>query len=70
MTCLQRGVRGENFMNERELMKLAESLEEFSISDFTVEELEKLRGENTNFKDKYFDFYDDVKDRTRKKQDW
>lgn len=70
MTCLQRGVRGENFMNERELMKLAESLEEFSICDFTVEELEKLRGENTNFKDKYFDFYDDVKDRTRKKQDW
>lgn len=57
-------------MNEREMMKLAESMEEFSISDFTVEELEKMRGGGANFKDKYFDYYDDIKDRTRKKQDW
>lgn len=57
-------------MNEREMMKLAESLEEFSISDFTVEELEKMQGNKPNFKDKYFDYYDDIKDRTRKKQDW
>lgn len=57
-------------MNERELMKLAESLDEFSISDYTVEELEKLKGNSVNFKEKYFEFYDDVKDRTRKKQDW
>lgn len=52
------------------MMKLAESLEEFSISDFTVEELEKMQGNKPNFKDKYFDYYDDIKDRTRKKQDW
>lgn len=52
------------------MMKLAESMEEFSISDFTVEELEKMRGGGANFKDKYFDYYDDIKDRTRKKQDW
>lgn len=57
-------------MNERELMKLAESMEEFSISDFTVEELQKLSGKNDTFKEKYFEYYDDVKDRTRKKQDW
>ena len=56
-------------MNEREMMKLAESLEEFSESDFTVEELERMKGQE-NFKEKYFEFYDDVKDRTRKKQDW
>ena len=58
-------------MNERELMKLAESLEEFSISDFTIEELEELSGtKNKTFKEKYFEFYDDVKDKTLKKQDW
>ena len=57
-------------MNERELMKLAESMEEFSISDFTVEELQKLSGKDDTFKEKYFEYYDDVKDRTRKKQDW
>lgn len=62
--------KDNKIMNERDLMKLAESMEEFSISDFTVEELQKLKGENSNFKDKYFDYYDDVKDRTRKKQDW
>ena len=56
-------------MNEREMMKLAESLEEFSESDFTVEELERMK-DKENFKEKYFEFYDDVKDRTRKKQDW
>ncbi len=57
-------------MNEREMMKLAESMEEFSISDFTLEDLEEMRGGKGNFKEKYFEYYDDVKDRTRKKQDW
>ena len=66
--CRRGGRKGEN-MNEREMMKLAESLEEFSESDFTVEELERMKGKE-NFKEKYFEFYDDVKDRTRKKQDW
>lgn len=60
-------------MNEREMMKIAERLEEFSMSDYTVEELENLsqnlKSKNT-YKEKYFDYYDDVKDRTRKKQDW
>lgn len=56
-------------MTERELMKLAESLDEFSMSDYTVEELEN-KEKSKNFKDKYFEFYDDVKDKTLKKQDW
>ena len=57
-------------MNERELMKLAESLEEFSMSDYTPDELRKMKGDSENFKEKYFEFYDDVKDRSLKKQDW
>ena len=60
-------------MNEREMMKLAESMEEFSVSDFTVEELLAIRGSNssyTQYKNKYFDYYDDVKDSSLKKQDW
>lgn len=60
-------------MNEREQMKLAESLEEFSMSDYTVAELEKMRGSTQNYnkyKQNYFDYYDDVKDKSLKKQDW
>lgn len=60
-------------MNEREMMKLAESMEEFSVSDFTVEELRAMKP-NTNgydkYKQNYFDYYDDVKDRTLRRQDW
>lgn len=57
-------------MNEREMFKLAETMEEFSMSDFTVEDLEKLKNQRGSFKEKYFEYYDDVKDRSRKKQDW
>ena len=60
-------------MNERELMKLAESMEEFSMSDFTVQDLENLKGKSQSYdkyKQNYFDYYDDVKDRTLKRQDW
>ena len=60
-------------MNEREMMKLAESMEEFSMSDFTVQDLENMRPTKASYdkyKQKYFDYYDDVKDRTLKKQDW
>ena len=47
--------------------------EDFSFTDFTPEELFELmdRFKNTsNFKEKYFEFYDDVKCMTRKRQDW
>jgi len=60
-------------MNERELMKLAETLEEFSVSDYTVEELRKMKGSSQNYADyktNYFDYYDDVKDRSLRRQDW
>lgn len=63
-------------MNERELMKLAESMEEFSMSDYTVEELNSISGNCKDcssyikYKQKYFDYYNDVKDKTLKKQDW
>lgn len=61
-------------MNEREMMKLAESVDEFSMSDYTVEDLERMRKNKTGgydkYKDEYFAYYDDVKDRTLKRQDW
>lgn len=60
-------------MNEREMMKLAETMEEFSMSDFTVQDLENLKGTDktySQYKQKYFDYYDDVKDRTLRRQDW
>ena len=60
-------------MNEREMFKLAETMEEFSVSDFTVEELIALRqqtGGYDKYKQNYFDYYDDVKDKTLKRQDW
>lgn len=60
-------------MNEREMMKLAESMEEFSMSDFTIEELRLMKNNDASYekyKQKYFDYYDDVKDRTLRRQDW
>jgi len=61
-------------MNEREMMKLAESLDEFSMSDYTVADLEKMKADSQanydKYKEKYFEYYDDVKDKTLKKQDW
>ena len=60
-------------MNEREMMKLAESMEEFSVSDFTVEELRAMKGTDksySKYKQNYFDYYDDIKDKTLKRQDW
>ena len=69
-------------MSELDLLKLMQAYgEETELSDFTPEELQEMldRMENdgedlpatpSQFKEKYFDFYDDVKDKTRKKQDW
>ena len=60
-------------MNEREMMRLAETMEEFSMSDFTVQDLENLRGTRHSYdkyKQNYFDYYDDVKDRTLKHDEW
>lgn len=60
-------------MNERDMMKLAETLDEFSMSDYTVAELEQMSSKDdgySKYKEKYFEYYDDVKDKTLSKQDW
>ncbi len=66
-------------MDKLQLMKLFSEYEEFSEGDFTPEELEEyLRyREGTEaplspyeWKAAYFEFYDDVKDPSLKKQDW
>lgn len=48
--------------------------EDFKLSDYTPQELEELinayQNSNQKFKDKYFDFYNDVKSSSLKKQDW
>ena len=68
-------------MSKLELLKFLESFEgEVEISDFTPEELkeliEKMSDEGgrpltkEELKKRYFEFYDDVKDKSLKKQDW
>lgn len=69
-------------MSELDLLKLLQSYgEETELGDFTPDELQALleemqaNGEPTSltkeaFKEKYFAFYDDVKDKSLKKQDW
>jgi len=47
--------------------------EDFSFSDYTTEELFDLIDRFRNiddFKEKYFDYYDDIKSMSRKRQDW
>ena len=45
-------------VSKREMMKLAETMEEFSMSDYTVEELENMKKQSASYdkyKQKYFD---------------
>lgn len=63
-----------------DLMKLCESYDsEIDLADFTPDELEEmyyaLMGDERpaspeEFKRRYFEFYDDIKDKSLKKQDW
>ncbi len=60
-----------------DLMKLAQAFEgEFCLSDFSPEEIDELLGlldENMTAEEvrqKYFEFYDDIKDRTLEKHKW
>ena len=60
-----------------DLMKLASAFDgEFCLSDFSADELDELLGliEDTDtvedIRRKYFEFYDDVKDRTLEKHKW
>lgn len=69
-------------MSELDLLKLFQRYgDETEISDFSPEELKELLEllENGDeplpltkeaFKEKYFAYYDDVKDKSLKKQDW
>lgn len=69
-------------MSQLEILKLLQRYgEETELADFTVEELEELLEEmqaggeglpvsKEDFKRRYFEYYDDVKDKTLKKQDW
>ncbi len=58
-------------------MRLAEAFDgEFCLADFTPEELDYMLGfmdESDSVEDirrKYFEFYDDIKDRTLEKHKW
>ena len=68
-------------MSELDLLKLLQSYgEETDLADFTPDELQELLDRMQSdgaqpltpaaFKEKYFAYYDDVKDKSRKKQDW
>lgn len=71
-------------MSELDLLKVFQSFgEEAELADFSPEELQALseqlqnNGESPSltltkeaFKEKYFAYYDDVKDKSLKKQDW
>ena len=67
-------------MSQSDLMKLFSRYDsEVTEGDFTPEELEEYlayaNGEENplppaEWKRQYFDFYDDVKDKSLKKQDW
>ena len=68
-------------MSELDILKLLQQYgDETEIADFTPDELQELLdrmrydGElpltKEAFKEKYFEFYDDVKDKSLKKQDW
>lgn len=60
-----------------DLMKLASAFDgEINFADFSPEELEELLGiaercETVDeLREKYFEYYDDVKDRTQEKHKW
>ena len=69
-------------MSQLDILKLLQTYgDETSIADFTPDELEealermRLNGDILPetveaFKERYFAFYDDVKDKSLKKQDW
>ncbi len=69
-------------MSELDILRLLQTYgEETELGDFTPEELRELLEELTAngesvpltkeaFKERYFAYYDDVKDKSLKKQDW
>lgn len=62
-------------MSEADLYKFFSQYDgEADLSDFSPEELQTLlRGEEETrrgYKERYFEYYDDVKSKSLKKQDW
>ena len=69
-------------MSELDILKLLQMYgEETELGDFSPEELQELLYEMQSngeplpltkeaFKERYFAYYDDVKDKSLKKQDW
>lgn len=69
-------------MSELDILRLMECYDgEVEIADFTPEELKELIGKfekegeplpttKEEFKKRYFEYYDDVKDKSLKRQDW
>ena len=71
-------------MSELDLLKLLQAYgEETELGDFTPEELQemldRMQADDPSapmpltpqaFKERYFAYYDDVKDKSLKKQDW
>lgn len=62
-------------MNESDIFKHFGGDEDFKMSDFTSADLQEIFEENSKnaktFKQKYFEFYDDIKSHTKKEpQDW
>ena len=69
-------------MSELDILRLLQSYgEETELSDFTPDELQELLQRMQNdgeplplskeaFKERYFAYYDDVKDKSLKNQDW
>lgn len=62
-----------------ELMRLFEQYDsEIDLADFSPEELQELEAQMSagqsvcaeSFKEQYFSVYDDIKDKSLKKQDW
>ncbi len=60
-----------------DIMKLAHAFDgEFCLSDFTPEEIDEMLGflndgmTAEELRKRYFEFYDDVKDRTLEKHKW
>jgi hypothetical protein len=60
-----------------DMMKLAQKFEgEFNPADFTPDEIDEMLGllnegaTIDEIREKYFSYYDDVKDRTEKKHRW
>ena len=62
-------------MNEIDIFKKFACDEDFKMSDLTSADLQEIFEENAKnskkFKEKYFEFYDDIKSHTKKEpQDW